>query len=352
MFQVLGWDFSDFNSVKSELRHKDYKDSVDYAFFSSTDKNKPILLLEAKALGTDLNNPKIVKQLCIYLGEMGVQWGVLSDGNKYVMYNSRGGHSFEDQRFLTLQIKSVGTEDGLLIDELSEKLMALLSRECLENDKIQKTYEEHMINGQIQTALYSLLSSPFDTLAAAIRKEFKEERVKANPDLKITTKRIIQYLADLADEEGKLPIDFESSSLQSDEEILCSVGEAVEKSHDSGGLSMSAPSGRARIVSISDLLQDGLVHEGDNWKFEYKGDVFWGRITGNGELEVNGKMMSNPSQAGTAIMGKPSAGWRVWFYKNDEEVWRPVDYLRQEYREKHGIVAIRRKKRTQEPAIA
>lgn len=33
LFRHLGWDFSDFTSVRSELRNKKYNDPVDYAFF-------------------------------------------------------------------------------------------------------------------------------------------------------------------------------------------------------------------------------------------------------------------------------------------------------------------------------
>ena len=101
LLKALGWDFSDFESIKSEFRHKSYNDPVDYAFFHHKDKNKPVLLIEAKSFGTDLSNGKIIKQLCTYLGEMGVQWGVLTDGDKYVMYNSNSGSSFEEQKFLT-----------------------------------------------------------------------------------------------------------------------------------------------------------------------------------------------------------------------------------------------------------
>ena len=137
LFKHLGWDFSDFTSVRSELRNKKYNDPVDYAFFRQEDKNTPIILVEAKALGTDLNNGKIVKQLCTYLGEMGVQWGLLTDGNKYIMYNSSSGASFENQRFLTMQIKTADTEDGISFEDLAEKLIALLSRRSLEKDEVQ-----------------------------------------------------------------------------------------------------------------------------------------------------------------------------------------------------------------------
>ncbi len=341
LFSALGWDFSDFNAVKSELRHKSYNEPVDYAFFSGKDNKQPILLMEAKALGVDLNNAKIVKQICTYLGEMGTQWGVLSDGNKYIMYNSRGGDSFQDQRFLTLQIKDVDTEDGLSADELAEKLVALLSKDRLENDEIQKTYEEHMINGQIKDALYSLLSGPFDTLVNAIRKEFKEERVKANSSLRITTKRIIQFLEEVSDEEGKLPVDFESGEASSDDDVMATVAK-IETGVDTKLSEIVTKVRKTKRITIADLLEDNLVHEGDNWKIDYKGEVSWGRITGNGDLEVNGAIYPNPSKAGTAVSGKPCAGWGAWKFKDTEGAWHRIESLRGQYRDLHGLDKVRK----------
>ena len=195
LFSALGWDFGDFKSVKSELRSKKYNQPVDYAFFPSEEEKTPILLLEAKNFGKNLNYVKNIKQLCNYLGEMGVQWGVLSDGNRYIMYNSKSGGSYENWKFLTLSIKDMDTDDGLPCEELAEKFIALLSRNCLENKDIQKTYEEHMINDQVERAMMSLLSEPFNTLGYAIRKEFQEERVNVNKDLKVSIKRIVTYLS-------------------------------------------------------------------------------------------------------------------------------------------------------------
>ncbi|MCY4645259.1 MAG: type I restriction enzyme HsdR N-terminal domain-containing protein [Bacteriovoracales bacterium] len=269
LFKNLGWDFSDFNLVKSEFRHKNYNDPVDYAFLKSKDETTPVLLVEAKALGVDLNNGKVVKQLCTYLGEMGVQWGLLTDGNKYIMYNSKAGVSFENQKFLTMQIKTVDTDDGLSLDELADKFIALLSRRCLENDEIQKTYESHVTHRHIDDALGSLLTTPFDTLASAIKKEFKEDRVRVDQNLKITQKQIISYLEFIKDEEGRIPIDTESEGAISEENILSSIASAQE---DDTNISEMV-SGKRKRITISDLLEVDLVREGDNWRFDYKGEV-------------------------------------------------------------------------------
>ncbi len=99
LFRSLGWDFGDFTRIKNEVRTK-RNDPIDYAFYNpDVSQSKPILHLEAKTLGTNLNDKKVVKQLTGYLGEMETQWGLCADGNKYIMYNSLGGVGFEDQKF-------------------------------------------------------------------------------------------------------------------------------------------------------------------------------------------------------------------------------------------------------------
>ena len=335
LFKYLGWDFSDFNSVKSEFRHQNYNDPVDYAFFNETDKIKPVLLVEAKALGVSLNDGKVVKQLCSYLGEMGVQWGLLTDGNKYIMYNSKAGTSFEDQKFLTMQVKTVDTEDGLSLDDLADKLLALLSKTCLENDEIQNAYESHVLNRHIDDALSSLLTEPFDTLASAIKKEFKEERVKVDSNLKITQKQIVSYLDVLKDEEGRIPIETENGEERSDENVLRNVALSQDNRTSINGKELT--SGRAKRITISNLLDDGLIQEGDSWRFEYKGDVSWERITENGEIEVNGEVYSNPSRAGHIIKkGKPCGGWGAWQYRDGHSEWHKIKKLREQYSEKYN----------------
>ena len=173
LFRALQWDFNDFDSIRSELRVPQFNEPVDYAFFSlKKQSSKPILLLEAKRLGSTIDHKNHVKQLTSYLGATGVQWGVLSDGNRYVLYNSLGGASFEEQKFLTLEIKTIDTDSGFTMEEFLKHLTSLLSRECLENEDIQQAYEEHMINNRVRLALDSLLSTPFVTLCSAIRREF------------------------------------------------------------------------------------------------------------------------------------------------------------------------------------
>ena len=329
LFQALGWDFTDFQSIKSEMRIPKFNEPVDYAFYSSKKTgDKPILLLEAKRLGSSLGHKNHVVQLTKYLGAMGVQWGVLSDGNKYVLYNSRGGTSFEDQKFLTLDIKNVDTDSGFSLDDFVKHLVTLLSRDCLENDEIQQAYEEHMINSKIKTALDSLLSTPFDTLVTAIRREFKEERVGLPEGIKITKKHIEEFLDSISDESGRIPVDLEAEAIHADDAVQDSV---LESNADADGQKRVRAHGKR--VTIGDLLEAGLVKEGDQWKLSSKGETTWGRIEANGQLEVNGTGHGNPSKAYTAALGKPGNGWYYWQYRDASGGYRRVDTLREEYRE-------------------
>lgn len=339
LFAAIGWDFSDFDSIKSELRHKKYNDPVDYAFFHHSNQENPVLLVEAKSLGADLNNGKIVKQLCTYLGEMGVQWGVLTDGNKYIMYNSNSGVSFEEQKFLTMQIKTADTEDGVSFEELSEQFLALLSRKCLESDQIQCAYEALVVNRHIKDALDSLLTEPFDTLAAAIKKEFKEDRVKVDANLKITQKQVVSYLESIRDEDGRIPMEGEVEASTSEVDILHNIvqGQSQEQGDLEEVLVSSMCEGRTKRVSITDLLKENIVQAGDSWRFEYKGEFTWGRVTSNGEIEINGKTYTSPSRAGSEITNRSCNGWGFWFFKNSTNKWCPVRVLRDRYRDLHGI---------------
>jgi hypothetical protein len=330
LFRALGWDFGDFVSVRSEVRHKSFNEPVDYAFYASKDQSRPILLLEAKKFGTDLGKKSIIKQLCEYMSEFGVQWGVISDGNKYVLYNARGGDSFEDKRFLTLEIKTVDTEDGIPTPDLANKFIGLLSRECLENAEIQGAYEDHMRNQQIQRSMASLLARPFDTLVQAIRREFKEERVRANPNLKITRAQIEEYLESIADEEGRIAVDLEAEQVHSDDQVIGSAAQT-----NLSGTEAKKVRSYGKRVLIKDLLDAALVEEGDNWRFVCKGEVTWGRVVGNGQLEVNGRLYPNPSRAAQGLVRGGVNGWYYWHYKDATGDWRRIEELRKIYRERH-----------------
>ena len=146
----------------------------------------------------------------------------------------------------------------------------------------------------------------------------------------------------IKDEEGRIPIETETDEARSDESVLRNIALSQE-GEDSTRLK-ELTSGKVKRVMISDLLQCGLIQEGDSWRCEYKGEVSWGRVTGNGEIEVNGETYPNPSRAGgTARKNNACAGWDVWQYRDSSGEWRKIKRLREQYREQNDLLIERKR---------
>ena len=47
-------------------------------------------------------------------------------------------------------------------------------------------------------------------------------------------------------------------------------------------------------MGSTSLLQAGLIREGDQWRLSFKGEVIWGRIESNGQLEVSNQSHGGP----------------------------------------------------------
>ena len=178
-----------------------------------------------------------------------------------------------------------------------------------------------MINAKIKVALDSLLSEPFETLVAAIRREFKEKRVGVPEGIRITKKHVQDFIQSISDESGRIPVDLEAEIIHTDD--------AVQENVVASG--MGGENGKR--VTIADLLAEGLVKEGDQWKLTSKGETTWGRVESNGQLEVNGTGYGNPSKAYMAVLGKPGNGWYYWHYGANDEYHR-IDVLRGVYGER------------------
>ena len=89
-------------------------------------------------------------------------------------------------------------------------------------------------------------------------------------------------------------------------------------------------------VTIGGLLKAGLVREGDQWRLSLKGEVVWGRIRSNGQLEVNDECHDSPSRAFSTVTSKSGNGWDYWHYRDASGEWQRIGALRSEYRRQVG----------------
>ena len=81
VLRALGWDVSILDDV--DVEHGAGKKRVDYALLGND--RRPVVLIEAKKLDEDLNSNRT--QMLTYCTEVGVRYGVLTDGNCWDLYN-------------------------------------------------------------------------------------------------------------------------------------------------------------------------------------------------------------------------------------------------------------------------
>jgi hypothetical protein len=82
---ALGWDLQSIDDVSQEYRHKPKDNPVDYALFFL---RQPCLFVEAKALGSNLDDRKWISQTISYATIAGVEWCILTNGAEYRLYNA------------------------------------------------------------------------------------------------------------------------------------------------------------------------------------------------------------------------------------------------------------------------
>ena len=129
--EALEWDLRDIDEVEREYSYRDGRGSyrTDYALRTEP-RGLPALLIEAKALGEDLDDVRWRRQVVHYANDCGVAWAVLTDAE----INRR----WDDWRV------NVTGRDALrrLVSEKDPALVRLLARRtCLTKTEVQRFLE-------------------------------------------------------------------------------------------------------------------------------------------------------------------------------------------------------------------
>ena len=102
MLRALGWDVSCLDDVDVEYKTLARK-KVDYALLS--DNNTPLVLVEAKRLNQP-HDSKNLSQLLMYCLEAGAQYGVLTDGNNWDVYDTSKTKPLAEKRTMYVVLTS------------------------------------------------------------------------------------------------------------------------------------------------------------------------------------------------------------------------------------------------------
>ena len=103
VLKALSWDVSNVEDVEIEFRTGNQgHQRVDYALLG--EDRKPKVLVEAKKLNSDLNSHRT--QMLTYCTEVGVRYGVLTDGNRWDFYDLWNEASLDERRELQVILTS------------------------------------------------------------------------------------------------------------------------------------------------------------------------------------------------------------------------------------------------------
>lgn len=183
LLRVLGWDPTDPEKVIPNAANEDGK-KPDYTLL--LDK-KPILILEAKNASADLEKREIVGQLAQYCYNMGVRYGILSNGKQWLFYNTF--ETSPDNRILW-KIDITSSE--------KEKIIELFNLFSLDNiDKIDEAVKNYQNNILLEKLIEQKWEQNFSTIPKItdlLTKSIDTLLKKENSNLTIDKSRIHKFV--------------------------------------------------------------------------------------------------------------------------------------------------------------
>jgi predicted type IV restriction endonuclease len=325
LLRALGWDVEDLDDVHLEYKQKSKDKPVDYALLLL---RSPCMFLEAKALGESLDDRRWANQVMGYASVAGVEWVVLSDGDEYRVYNSHATVPVEEKLFRKVRITDEST--------CPEKTLALLSKEQMQERQINRLWDAHFVDRQVQAALQQLIVTEHEPDMALVR---------------LLAKRIVNLT----------PSEIRAGLRRLEVEITCPLTDTLEP--PTRVLLTSSRPARRKVkpkanpkekreankstdsrsrVSVADLVQAGLLTTPAKLFKKYKGRHFEATLFADGSVEFQGQKHASCSTAasiarGTVIGRIPATnGWQFWKFTASSGKSVLLDEVRQEFLQKRG----------------
>ncbi len=181
VLRALGWDDADPSQFRPELRI-DKQGYVDYALFDQD--SRPLVFLEAKYQGK--LTPSGEEQLFRYANAQGIPLLILTDGNRWDLYQSMAAGRPSERLFASLNLQSEGRRDE--IAEIMQKILERRRVVSMESDtSARQMLEERRARlrarHSIADVYRSLLNNPESGLSQLV-KQRAEESANVSPSLK------------------------------------------------------------------------------------------------------------------------------------------------------------------------
>jgi hypothetical protein len=310
VLKALGWDIEDVEEVVREYGHKRRDKPVDYALLVM---REPRLLVEAKALGENLDDRRWANQIMGYAAVAGVEWIVLTDGNEYRIYKALESVPVEEKLLRAVRV----TDEQAECDEI----LGLLSKHQLKTNRIDELWKAYFVDRQVRAAISGFFEGREDV--AVVNLILQRTKNLTADEVRGSLRRC------------KVHLDFPTSPGA----MLAPLATAAGTRRSRGP---SATSAAVFDVTMREIIDAGILNPPVALHCHYKGRDLVARIHADAQVEFQGKRYTSLSLAGAAaratIIGVrnggelPSTnGWAFWKYTDAAGESKQIDAARAAY---------------------
>lgn len=313
VLQALGWNTEDLDEVSREFKSKRRDRPVDYALLVL---RNPRLLLEAKALGENLDDRRWSNQIMGYAAVAGVEWTILTDGNEYRIYNSHAAVEVDEKLFRKFKVTEPDSDPVANLD--------LLSRDKMQENRIEALWRAHFVDRQVRGAIEQLFSPESDM--ALVNWLRGRTRDLTAPEIRASLARCQIEL--------DFPLDFEEFQL-----TRTRPSETRRKKPGKKDSTQRTPT--RNPATVVDLIQARLIRTPLDLFRNYKGKTLKARIERDGSVVVGKDTYDSLSMAAGAaratVIGlrdngrlPATNGWSFWRFVDVAGKERDLASVREE----------------------
>ena len=316
---ALGWDLGDLDDLRREYRSKPQDNPVDYALLAF---GRPLLFIEAKALGTDLSPRRCASQVLAYASIVGVAWCLLTDGDEYRLYNSHAPVDVDEKLFRTVRVSDADHAQAC------RETLELLGKERMGESELESLWKSQFIDRRVRVALDDCFSTEDPALIRLIRKKTPE---LAPAEVRESLRR------------ATIGLHFPDVSLPPVPPNIATSSESVARLPGREAKPPVPAGDRDYKVELTDLIAAGLIAAPLKVEKHYKGVRLEATIVQSGQVIWDSTSYDSLSYAAgmarKSVIGTsagraypPTNGWVFWQYR-DPKTGRLcyIDELRQQY---------------------
>jgi hypothetical protein len=319
VLRALGWDVEDLEDVKLEYRRRPSDNPVDYALFLL---RTPRLFIEAKSLGSHLDDGKWALQILNYATAAGVEWVALTDGNEWRIYNSHATVPVEQKLFRVVRIAEPRAR--------AEDTLRLLAKAQMADHLIDDLWKSDFIDRQVREALLRLFGpEPEPSLVRLVR---SKTRALSPSEVRKSLGRL------------RTTFDFPVVTAVAPERTEPSPQSRREVSKPVASRSGPKAYGEGtpwRHTSLAELIEGGILRVPLEIERRYRGAELTAQIETADRIVVGTTAYDSLSTAGgmarKSVPGSPTRrphpqtnGWTFWQYRGADGALHLLDELRRQ----------------------